>query len=122
MNLTGQDLAKMAEISPAYLSEVERGLSGVSGEKLFRIAGSLGVSMQSLIEGTVSISHVEGEVIFPAALAAAADQLGWSYRTMASLYAAKQSLVSRRSSKEKEEWGMEEWIKFHGRLKDYLEP
>jgi transcriptional regulator with XRE-family HTH domain len=119
--ITGSELAKMAEISPAYLSEVERGLSEVSGEKLLRIAGSLGVSMQGLLEGTAS-QQSQSEVAFPVALAEAADQLGWSYRTMASLHAAKQSLVARRSSIEREDWSVEDWIEFHDKVKDYLEP
>jgi transcriptional regulator with XRE-family HTH domain len=118
--MSGQKLARMADVSPAYLSEIERGLSKISSEKLMGIAGSLGVSVQSLLDGR-SISASATEVSFPKALAEAADQLGWSYRTMASLYAGKQSLAARRSSGEKEEWVIEDWIRFYDKVKDYLD-
>ena len=118
--MTGQELAKLAEISPAYLSEVERGLSEASGEKLLRIAGSLGVSLQSLLEG--KRAQAKDEVVFPVALAEAADQFGWPFRTMASLYEARQSLVARRASGELKEWSMKDWVEFHDKVKDYLKP
>lgn len=120
--ISGQKLAKMSEISPAFLSQIERGLSQVSSEKLLRIAGSLGVGVQGLFEGKPSNTSVTSEVSFPKALAEAADQLGWSFRTMAGLYAGKQSLVAaRRSSEKKDEWSVEAWINFYDRVKDYLE-
>jgi transcriptional regulator with XRE-family HTH domain len=38
------DLAEAAELSPAYLSEVERGLKDVSTDRLVHLAHALGVS------------------------------------------------------------------------------
>jgi len=119
--ITGQELAKMAEISPAYLSEVERGLSEVSGEKLLRIAGSLGVSMQGLLDGTASNTASTNEVSFPTELARAAEELGWSYSVMARLYEGKQSLVAKRSSGVKKDWSMQQWIDFYNAVKDYMQ-
>ena len=116
---TGQRLADLAKISPAYLSEVERGLSEVSGEKLLRIATSLGVSVQSLLEGTPSGST--NDIVIPSALAEAAEQLKLSYKDTVSLLQGKHSLLARRSGTGEHEWRMEDWISFYNKVKDYLE-
>jgi transcriptional regulator with XRE-family HTH domain len=119
--ITGQKLAKMAAISPAHLSEIERGLSEVSSEKLLRIADSLGVGVQELMEGTVEDSESKKEVSFPKALADAAEQLGWSYRVMAKLYNARVSLAARRSSGKQVDWSVQDWQSFYTTVKEYIE-
>lgn len=119
--ITGQKLARMAKISPAHLSEIERGLSEISSEKLMRIADSLGVGVQDLLDGTLTGPQSSEEVVFPKALTDAAEQLGWSYRVMARLYKGKLSLASRRASGKQEEWTIDDWIAFHTKVKDYLE-
>jgi transcriptional regulator with XRE-family HTH domain len=120
--MTGQKLAKMANISPAHLSEIERGLSEVSGEKLLRIADSLGVGVQDLMDGTIAKAQPGDEVTFPRALTEAAEKLGWSYRVVARLYNGKLSLAAaRRASGKQEEWTVDDWISFHTTVKDYIE-
>jgi len=119
--ITGQKLALMARISPAYLSEVERGLSEVSGEKLLRIATSLRVSVQALLEG----SRGEGEpgegVTIPPALDQAAERLNLSYKDTVHLLQGRHSLVARRSQGGEEEWKVGDWIEFYKKVKKYLE-
>lgn len=119
--ITGQRLAKMARISAPYLSEIERGLSEASGEKLFRIASSLGVSVQTLLEGTALERRPTDGVTIPAGLDQAAAQLGLSYRHTVRLLQGRQSLVARRSSGgEEEEWQVGDWLEFYQKVKDYL--
>src|SRR5258708_38872081 len=49
--LSIQKLAETVGMSQGYLSEVERGGSAVSGEKLARLAEELGVSVDYLLSG-----------------------------------------------------------------------
>jgi len=119
--ITGKSLAKMAEISAPYLSEIERGLSEVSGEKLLRIASSLGVSVQTLLDGTAPDSRPTDGVTIPTALDQAAAQMALSYRDTVRLLQGRQSLVARRSSGgEEEEWQVGDWLEFYQKVKDYL--
>lgn len=117
---TGQKLAETAQISPAYLSEVERGLSEISSEKLMRIASALDVSVQSLLEGALAAAQPGAGVMIPTALAEAAEQLHLSYRDTVRLLEGRSSLMARRSSGAEKEWGAREWVEFHGKVKDYL--
>ena len=48
--LTVQELATKAKVSPGYLSEVERGIPAVSIDKLRQIADGLGVAIDDLLD------------------------------------------------------------------------
>ena len=119
--ITGQRLAQMAKISAPYLSEIERGLSEASGEKLLRIANSLGVSVQTLLEGSPPEVRAANGVTIPITLAQAAEQLKLSYRDTVRLLGGRQSLVARRGSGGEVAWQVEDWLKFYRKVKDYLE-
>jgi transcriptional regulator with XRE-family HTH domain len=111
-------LAEFAGISPGYLSEVERGSSAPSGEKLARIASELGVSTDYLLTGVTSTT---APVQVPAGLAAAAEQLNLTYAQTMRLLAGKRSLVARRSSGEQEDdWAKADWIEFYKKVSPYL--
>ncbi|HYE19727.1 MAG TPA: helix-turn-helix transcriptional regulator [Tepidisphaeraceae bacterium] len=118
--LSVQELASRARISPGYLSEVERGLSAVSLEKVGQIAAGLRVAVEALIgpgKGAASASH---SVEIPVALSMAADQLNLSFRATLLLLQGKLSLTARRSQDEAAEWGVDDWVKFYAQVKDYL--
>jgi transcriptional regulator with XRE-family HTH domain len=117
--ITGQKLALMAEISPAYLSEVERGQSEISSEKLLRIAQSLGVNVQSLLEETQEPQE-SSQVVIPAALQEAAEELELSFKNTVRLLQGRQSLAARRSSGKDLEWKKSDWISFYTSVKEYL--
>jgi len=117
-DLSIQRLAELAGISPGYLSEVERGSSAPSGEKLARIASELGVSTDYLLTGVTSTT---APVQVPAGLAAAAEQLNLTYAQTIRLLAGKRSLVARRSSGEQEDdWAKADWIEFYKKVSPYL--
>lgn len=119
-DITVQELAKRSGTSAGHLSEVERGLSAVSVEKLRQIAEGLGVGVEALL-GEGSDGTSDGTVVqIPAALSAAADQLNLTHRATLALLQGRRSLTARRSKSDQFEWGVEEWIKFHERVKDYL--
>jgi transcriptional regulator with XRE-family HTH domain len=117
--MTVQQLASVAGMSPGYLSEVERGLSAISFEKLVPLAEELRVTTDFLKDGKHPPDESDG-VRIPAALSTAAEQLGLSYRSTVRLLQGRQSLVARRSANQDREWSVEEWINFYERVKEYL--
>lgn len=119
--LTGKELAARARISPSYLSEVERGASAISSEKLLRIARHLKVGLGFLLEGHPQPAGSENGIHVPAALAEAAEQINLSYTATVRLLQGYQSLIARRSSAEEKEWQTQDWIEFYQRVKDYIE-
>jgi transcriptional regulator with XRE-family HTH domain len=118
-HMTVQELAKKSEVSPGYLSEVERGLSAISVDKLSQIAQGLGIGVDILL-GEDSDTATRQIVQIPAALSAAADQLNLSHRATLTLLKGKQSLTARRSQDDPREWGRDDWLKFYEQVKDYL--
>lgn len=118
--LTVQDLAKRAGVSAGYVSEVERGLSAVSVDKLMKIADGLGVNLDSLLGENPATVAGQTVVQIPAALSEAADQLNLSHRATLTLLQGQRSLTARRSKSDEGEWGVEEWLKFYEQVKDYL--
>ena len=119
-DLTAQELAKRARVSAGYLSEVERGLSAVSVDKLMQIAEGLGLRLDDLLGETKEPVSRQEVIPVPAALSAAADQLNLSYRATLTLLQGQRSLTARRSKADEKEWGVEDWLRFYDQVKDYL--
>lgn len=120
-DLTVQELAKRSGVSPGYLSEVERGLSAVSVDKLSQIAEGLSVAVEALLGESVAEAGVGDAVVqIPAALSAAADQLNLSHRATLTLLRGQRSLTARRSQSDAREWNLQDWITFYEQVKDYL--
>lgn len=117
-DITGQELAKRSNISAGYLSELERGLSAVSVDKLKQVAEGLGVGVDVLLGD--SQAEDQNVVQIPAALSSAADQLNLSYRATLALFQGQRSLLARRSKSEQSEWDVDQWVKFYEQVKDYL--
>jgi transcriptional regulator with XRE-family HTH domain len=119
--LTGKKLAEISKISPAYLSEVERGMSEISGEKLARIAEALGINVQDLISPRQSTTVSNAMVSIPGALSEAAEELQLSFSTTIKILQGARSLTARRSSEPQVEWNKEDWIKFYKRVEFMFE-
>lgn len=117
--LTLQELAEKARMSPGYLSEVERGGPALSGEKLQALAGALGTTVEYLLTGA-DAPEEQGAVTIPAGLAKAAEILELSYSETRRLLAGKLSLVAARRNREEDEWSAEQWIEFYEKVKPYL--
>lgn len=115
-------LANEANISAGYLSDVERGESAISSEKLAEVAKVLGASTDYLISGESSPYTVEArEINVPTALSEAAITLELPYRKTMQLLEGRRSLIARRSQGDDQEWGQDEWISFYRTVKDYLD-
>jgi len=114
-----QKLAASVGMSAGYLSEVERGHSAASGEKLARIAGELGVNADYLLTGR-SEGQADPAIQIPHGLSQAAETLDLSYAQTVRLLAGRSSLVARRSSQNEQDWTKEDWIQFFEKVKLYL--
>jgi len=107
-------------MSPGYLSEVERGRSAISGEKLVRLAEELGVTTDYLLSGRGEIAMGSG-IRIPTGLSEAAKYLDLTYEQTIRLLAGKASLVAaRRPNSGDPEWTKERWIDFYNKVKPYL--
>jgi transcriptional regulator with XRE-family HTH domain len=117
--LSLQQLAKLASMSPGYLSEVERGHSAISGEKLAKIAEHLGTSVDYLLSGREEAK--EPTVInIPPGLSEAAKLLDLSFTDTLRLLEGKRSLVARRSGNAEVEWTKDDWINFYNKVKAFF--
>lgn len=117
--LSVQQLAVQTGMSAGYLSEVERGLSEISGVKLARIAAQLGVSSDYLLSGRAAADS--GVAIqIPPGLSEAAKVLDLTFARTLRLLAGKESLVARRSGTSEREWTKEQWIDFYNKVEKFL--
>lgn len=119
-DLTVQDLALRSKVSAGYISEIERGLSAVSIDKLTQIAEALRIKLDTLLGETPDEELAKEVVQIPAALSEAADQLNLSHRATLTLLLGQRSLTARRSTTQPREWQVGDWIKFYKQVKDYL--
>ena len=55
--MTQEELAEQIEVSVAFLSRIERGLSHVNLKRLSQICGILGISEGDILNGTASTSN-----------------------------------------------------------------
>jgi len=58
LGITREGLCNYVSISPQFLSEIERGVKGVSAETLYKLCEGLGVSADYVLMGKQSVSDV----------------------------------------------------------------
>ena len=116
---TIKNLAQHAGMSSGYLSEVERGRSALSAEKLAAIARCFGSTVDYLLSGGADRYRTGGEMRIPMGLAKAAEALDLSYVQTTRLLAAKHSLVAGRGQ-DQDEWTESDWTRFYTKVKRYL--
>ena len=58
LGITREGLCDYVSISPQFLSEIERGVKGVSAETLYKLCEGLGVSADYVLMGKTSIADV----------------------------------------------------------------
>lgn len=119
-DLTVQELAVRARVSAGYISEIERGLSAVSIDKLTQIAEALKIKLDTLLGDTPDEELATEVVQIPAALSKVADEMNLSHRATLTLLQGQRSLTARRSATQPGEWQVEDWLKFYKQVKDYL--
>lgn len=119
---TQDKLAKEAEISKSFLSEIENDKTDVSGDKLLRIANALNSSLDYLMKGEPA-SNIDAPkpIEIPVELSQMADEYGLTYRQTITLLNTQNSLVARRSNKDKKPMTKESWKELYESLKQYME-
>jgi transcriptional regulator with XRE-family HTH domain len=116
---TQKTLADRAGISVTFLSELENGHRMPGTEIALRLADALGVTIDYLLRGHLSPTGPARPVVVPPALAAAAEERGWSFGEAVDLLKAHQLVIARRSSTSAEEkperLSKSDWMDMHQR-------
>lgn len=86
-----RQLAKAAEVSNPYLSQVERGLRKPSAEVLSRIASGLRISAETLYVKAGILAERDGDEVVTTAIAADATLTERQRATLLQIYAAFQA-------------------------------
>lgn len=121
-SLTLDQLAERAGLSKSFLWEVEHDKSGISGEKLLRVANVLGASLDFLLRGEPAPENYQPPAIeIPRELSEVAEELGLSYRQTLALLDVERSIVARRSLRTKRQKTKDEWRALHEGVKQFLE-
>ena len=94
---TQMDLAKSAEISVTFLSEVENDRRLPGAGVLLRLANALGVSLDYLVRGDVTGAPPRRSLVLPTELAEIAEEEGWSVKESSDLLAYREMIVARRT-------------------------
>jgi len=116
--LTQDQLAKKAEISKGFLSDVENDKRNIGSQGLLRLANELGASVDYLLAGKVMENAQNEQIIIPQELSQAAEELNLSYSNTLDLLNTFNSAVARRGKKYRKEFTVEEWKKFHEAIKE----
>ncbi len=120
--LTLDQLAERAGVSKSFLWEVEQDKSGISGERLLRVANALGASLDFLLRGEPTPDAYRPPVVeIPRELSELAEELGLTHRQTLALLEINQSILARRSSKPRAPMAKEEWRKLYEGVSSFLE-
>ena len=115
-------LAERAEISKSFLSEVENDKSGISGERLLKVANVLGASLDYLLRGERTPGMEEPQSIeIPRELGELAEDLQLTYGQTIALLGVNQSLVARRRRAGQPHMSKADWEKLYDGIKPFLE-
>jgi transcriptional regulator with XRE-family HTH domain len=117
LNYIQEHLAKSANISKGFLSEVETGTRNPSAEYLFRIATALGVSIDYLMTG----ASIESRPIhFPASLIEFGMAENLPINVVKSIFEAKKQFIANRRDTVDDDLESFDWRGFYDAIKEYL--
>jgi len=121
--LTLDQLAKRAGISKSFLWEVEHDNSGISGEKLLRVANALGASLDFLLKGEPAPENYQppSAIEIPSELSDMAEDSRLTYTQTLALLEIERSIIARRSTKSHYRKSKEDWQKLYVGVKPFLE-
>ena len=119
--LTQDQLAKDADISKGFLSDVENNKRNIGSQGLLRIANELGASVDYLLTGRIAENVENKQIIIPRDLSQAAEDLNLSYSDTLDLLNTGNSAVARRGKKYRKELTVEGWKKLHAAIKEVFE-
>ncbi len=119
LGLTQEELAKKANISKGFLSDVENGRRNVGADTVLDLAGALGLSLDYLMTGEVI--ETEGRtLVIPTPLAELASREGLTFRQTRQLLGMGQQIVAHRSNTDPDMSAAFDWPKFYASVKKFL--
>jgi len=115
-------LAKRAGVSKSFLWEVENDRSGISGERLLRVANILEASLDFLLRGQPAPENYRAPAIeIPVELSEFAEELGFTYKKTLTLLEISSSIVARRSTKSRGQKTKDDWQILYKGVRQFLE-
>ena len=115
-------LAKRAGVSKSFLWEVENNRSGISGERLLRVANVLEASLEFLLRGQAAPENYRAPAIeIPVELSELAEELSLPYKQTLTLLEISSSIVARRSTKSRERKTKDDWRNLYEGVRQFLE-
>jgi len=122
MGWTQEKLARKADLSKSFMSDIENGKTRVSGDNLLKIAEALGASLDYLMKGNSESKKDNPEPIeIPMDLSQAAEELELSFRDTKMLLQVNNSILARRRSGEKRPMSIKNWTRLYYKLKEFEE-
>jgi len=120
--LTLEQLAERSGVSKSFLWEVEKDRTGISGEKLLKVANVLSASLDFLLRGDpLPKDYQQPSIEIPRELSTLAEEIGLSYKQTLSLLEIDHSIIARRSSKRHGQKSKEDWRKLYQGVQPFLE-
>lgn len=116
--MTQEQLAKRAELSKGFLSDVENDKRNIGSQGLLRIANELGASVDYVLAGKIVEGAETEQILIPQELSQAAEELNLSYSDTLDLLKTFNSAVARRGDKYRKELTVEGWKKLHEAIKE----
>jgi DNA-binding XRE family transcriptional regulator len=116
---TQDEIAKKANITKGFLSDVENGRRNVGADTLLELASALGLSLEYLMTGEVV--ETESKILtIPAPLADLASKEGLTFRQTRQLLGMAQQIVAHRSDAAANATASFDWTRFYASVKQFL--
>lgn len=120
--LSLEGLAERTGMSKSFLWEVENDKSGISGERLLRVANALGASLDYLLRGQRTPGMEEPQSIeIPLELGEFAEEADLSYGQTVALWDIDRSLVARRRLGSRPRMTKDDWKRLFEAVRPFLE-
>ena len=115
-------LAERAGVSKSFLWSVENDKSGISGERLLKVANVLGASLDYLLRGerTTEMERPRS-VEIPSELGELAEEHHLTYGQTLALLEIDRSLVARRRHAGRPHMSKDDWARLYEGVKPFLE-
>jgi XRE family transcriptional regulator, fatty acid utilization regulator len=116
---TQEILAKKADISTSFLSDLENNNRSVGADRLLDIARVLGVSLDFLMKGEAMIA-AQAQIIIPQRLADFAKQKSLPFNQTLTLLEMRRQIIAHRSVTRSENPEDFDWERFYKSVKEFL--
>lgn len=116
---TQETLAKKADISTSFLSDLENNNRSVGADRLLDIARVLGVSLDFLMKGE-EMTAAQAQIIIPQRLADFAKKKALPFNQTLTLLEMRRQIIAHRSVTRSENPEDFDWERFYKSVKEFL--